>query len=184
MKSAPDAPAALAVDLACFEIAGQTYAVEIERVREILATPVVTRLPDAPAAIEGVIDLRGALIPVLDLAAFLAPASAPRTSGTRMFVVVVRDGLVGFRVERATHVVRVARESLEAVPGLLREAGCDAVAAAVRRDQRPPIFLLDLGVLVERVVRAPAAAGSLDGPRHEDSPETAEQAPLRAEVAA
>lgn len=154
MKTAasPDRAATATVDLACFELAGQTYAVSIAHVREILVTPAVTPLPDSPPVIEGVIDLRGTLIPVVDLARLLAGdgrATAPRS---RTFVVAVREFVVGFRVERATQVVAVPVSSLESVPGLARELGCRVIASAFRRPDREPILVIDLDVLVDRVM--------------------------------
>ena len=137
MKTAasPDRAATATVDLACFELAGQTYAVSIAHVREILVTPAVTPLPDSPPVIEGVIDLRGTLIPVVDLARLLAGdgrATAPRS---RTFVVAVREFVVGFRVERATQVVAVPVSSLESVPGLARELGCQKATKTIEANK-------------------------------------------------
>ncbi|MBK7948662.1 MAG: purine-binding chemotaxis protein CheW [Deltaproteobacteria bacterium] len=140
------------VDLACFELAGQTYAVAIAHVREILVTPAVTRLPDSPPVVEGVIDLRGMLIPVVDLARLLVRDDRPTGPRARTFVVAVRDFIVGFRVERATRVVAVPVSSLEPVPELARELGCRVVAAAFRRSDQDPILVIDLEVLVDRVL--------------------------------
>ncbi len=150
------------IDFACFELAGETWAVPIANVREILATPHRTPLPDAPALIEGVIDLRGTLIPVVDLAALLArevPAAAQRA---RTIVVEARGLVVGFRVERATQVVATARETLERLPELTRAVGCLAVGAVIRRADRPPILVLDLDVLIERVLQARSALPPTD----------------------
>ena len=81
-------PARPGIDFACFELAGETWAVPIANVREILASPRITPLPDAPSVIEGVVDLRGTLIPIVDLESLLrgereakaTPAAArPRT---------------------------------------------------------------------------------------------------------
>ena len=109
------------VDLACFELAGQTYAVEIAHVREILATPEVTPLPDSPALIEGVVDLRGTLIPVVDLASLLGRREAETTSRGRTVVVAVRDLVIAMRVDRATQVFAATGSSLERLPALARE---------------------------------------------------------------
>jgi purine-binding chemotaxis protein CheW len=163
-------PAALeTVDLACFELAQRQYAVPIGCVREILATPLVTPLPDAPALIEGVIDLRGHLVPILDLASLLTRseggeqgegAASASAGGRGLRTVVVETGgfVVGFRVDRATRVVAVAREAMEPLPALTREAGCRVVGAVVRQSDRPPILVLELDTLIERV-REPAAVG-------------------------
>jgi purine-binding chemotaxis protein CheW len=141
------------IDLACFDLAGQTYAVAIANVREILATPAITPLPESPAVIEGVIDLRGTLIPVVDLARLLAREAPPAPGArARTIVVAVRDIVIGFRVDRATQVVAVPLPALEPVPGLARELGCRVVAAAFRRPDREPILVIDLDVLVGRVL--------------------------------
>jgi len=140
------------VDLACFELAGQTYAVSIAHVREIVVTPVVRPLPDSPPVVEGVIDLRGTLIPVIDLQRLVVRDGRPVGDCPRIFVVAVRDYVVGFRVERATRVVAVPVSALEPVPGLARELGCRVVAAAFRRPDLEPILVIDLDVLVERVL--------------------------------
>ncbi len=141
------------IDFACFELAGETWAVPIASVREILATPRVTPLPDAPALIEGVIDLRGALIPIVDLAALLARAVGATEKRARTVVVEARGMVLGFRVERATQVVSTPRAVLERLPELTRAAGCVAVGAVIRRADLPPILVLELDVLIERVLQ-------------------------------
>ena len=148
----PPRTAHASVDLACFELAGQTYAVPIARVREILMTPRLTPLPDAPAIIEGLIDLRGTLIPVVDLERLLNRDGAPSSARNRTVVVEVRGLVVGFRVERATQVVAATADSIETIPALMREAGCAVVGAVVRRKDRPPILVLELEVLIEGVL--------------------------------
>lgn len=139
------------IDLACFELGGQRYAVPIAHVREILATPAITPLPDAPAVIEGVIDLRGTLIPVLDLASLLAREGSARSLRSRTVVVEARGFVVAFRVDRATQVVATSRDAVERLPALTREAGCRVVGSVVRQHDRPPILVLDLDVLIDRV---------------------------------
>jgi chemotaxis signal transduction protein len=64
---------------------------------------------------------------------------------------------VGFRVDRATRVVAAAREAIEPLPALTREAGCRVVGAVVRQGDRPPILVLELDRLIDRV-REPARA--------------------------
>jgi purine-binding chemotaxis protein CheW len=156
-EQSPVATPRARIDFACFELAGETWAVPIANVREILATPRLTPLPDAPAVIEGVIDLRGTLIPIVDLASLLAGAgsgvASPALERGRTVVVEARGLVVGFRVERATQVVSTGPESMERIPGLTREVGCRVVGAVIRRAAAPPILVLELDVLMERVLR-------------------------------
>ncbi len=159
------ATARASTDFACFELAGETWAVPIGNVREILAAPRTTPLPDAPAVLEGVIDLRGTLIPIVDLAALLVAAGdaarVPVAERSRTVVVAARGLVVGFRVERATQVVRATPESMERMPELTRDVGCRIVGAVIRRTAGTPILVLELDALIERVLeaRGPAPAG-------------------------
>lgn len=148
------------LDFACFELAGETWAVPIANVREILATPRLTVLPDAPAVIEGVIDLRGTLIPIVDLVALLSGDGAATGERGRTVVVEARGLVVGFRVECATQVVSTTREAMERIPALTREAGCRVVGSVIRRADRPPILVLELDVLIQRVLGSRPADSS------------------------
>ncbi len=161
-EKTPARAAATKVELACFELAGQTYAVPIANVREILATPRLTPLPDAPAVIEGVIDLRGTLIPVVDLESLLAREGTPSGPRSRTVVVETRGLVIGFRVDRATQVVATTTDAMEPLPELTREAGCLVVRAVVRRKDRSPILVLELDVLLDRVLRSGHAARASD----------------------
>jgi purine-binding chemotaxis protein CheW len=141
-----------AIDLACFELAGRVYGVAIARVREILPTPSITPLPEAPQVVEGIVDLRGTWVPVVDLGALLADAEATCGARARLVVVSVGELVIGFRVDRAMPVVAVSPASFEPVPELVRSLGCRIVSAAVRRDEGSPVLVLDLDALVARVV--------------------------------
>jgi chemotaxis signal transduction protein len=159
----PHANRATAVDLACFELADRSWAVPIARVREILATPAITPLPDAPACIEGLMALRGTLIPVLDLAGLVgAPEPTPGSGGRT--VVVEACGLVfGFRVDRATQVLAADATSTEILPPP-GSGGSRVVGAIVRRGDRSPVLVLDLESIVLRVapsVRTDRAEGEV-----------------------
>ena len=89
------------VNLACFEIKGQIYAIEVEHVREIVRIMEITPLPNAPSLIEGVIDLRGAVIPIMDLVRVLNRGSASAGMHARIIVLEV-DGLaLGLWVDAA-----------------------------------------------------------------------------------
>src|SRR5207244_13027960 len=81
-----------------FHIAGEEYAIGILRVREILEYDTVTRVPTTPRSIRGVINLRGSVVPVVDLAVKLGLAESVVTK--RRCVVVVEMGLGGGRTGR------------------------------------------------------------------------------------
>lgn len=153
----------LEIELARVRAAGQVLALDIRAVREIVRGGPTAPLPGAPPAIEGVIDLRGSVIPVVDLDQFLGRPSAsagtpsPASAVTRSRIVVVEcDGLVfGLRVSGAEDVIRVSSSRVEPLPPLARQAGCSVVEAMVRCDGAPPLPVLSLDAL-----RAELAHGS------------------------
>lgn len=142
------------VNLACFEVKEQIYALEVAAVREIVRVQEITPLPNAPVLIEGVIDLRGAVVPVIDLAKLLGRGTA--TGGMLARIVVLEtDGLVlGLQVDAATDVLTIDAARLEDVPELAAQAGYDAVRHVVRREGESPVMVLSLETLIESVYRS------------------------------
>jgi purine-binding chemotaxis protein CheW len=104
------------VELCTFRIAGEDYAVDIMRVREIINPLPVTPVPRAPPFIEGVIRLRSEVIPVVDVRKrFRLPPTAP-TRKTRFLVVRIGGRRVALVVDEVTEVVRLARGEIRAAP--------------------------------------------------------------------
>ena len=153
------------VNLACFEVKGQIYALEVAYVREIVRMQPITPLPNAPALIEGVIDLRGGVIPVLDLVRVLGRGVVDESMHARIVVLEI-DGLVlGVAVDAATDVLTLDANRLEDVPDLASHAGYDAVRHVVRIDDEAPVMVLALETLVENVYRS-ALPGSVAQGEH------------------
>jgi len=142
------------VNLACFEVKGQLYAIEVEYVREIVRMMEITPLPNAPSLIEGVIDLRDTVIPILDLVRALNRGTASTSMHARIIVLEV-DGLVlGLWVDAATDVLTLDTQNMEDVPELATQAGYDAVRHVVRYEDGPPIMVLAVDRLVENIYRS------------------------------
>jgi purine-binding chemotaxis protein CheW len=141
------------IELACFEVHGQLYGIDVQQIREIVRSQTVTPLPRAPGLIEGVMDLRGAIIPVID--AGRALGDRPSAEGPRARIAIVEvDGLVfGLRVDGAADVIAVAAADVGEPPPLVAHAGYDAVRAVVRREGKPTL-VLSLEHLLERVYRS------------------------------
>ncbi|MCA9511089.1 MAG: chemotaxis protein CheW [Myxococcota bacterium] len=152
------------VDLACFEVDGQVYALDVAQVREVVRCQEVTPLPKAPALIEGVIDLRGTIVPVLDLGRALGRAPVPGDDPRARIAIIAADGLVlGLRVAAAIDVLPVAASALEDPPELATQSGYDAVSAVVRRSGAggAPVLVLSLDHILECVHRS-SVAGAAD----------------------
>ena len=154
------------VELACLEVRGQVFGVEVQQIREIVRAPAVTPLPNAPALLEGVIDLRGVIVPIVDLGRALGGAPIEADAAARIALVEV-DGLVfGLRAGGASDVLAVAASDVQSPPALVAQAGYEAVRAVVRRHGAPPVLVLSLEHVLETVYRSgiePAAREASPG---------------------
>lgn len=105
------------LQLLVFELAGVRYALDLRAVREVVRAVLIAPLPDAPTAIEGVIAVRGELIPVYDIRARFA--LAPRRLNPQELLVIAWTGArtVAFRCERTEWVEHVPRGTVAAPPG-------------------------------------------------------------------
>ncbi|TDJ13785.1 MAG: purine-binding chemotaxis protein CheW [Deltaproteobacteria bacterium] len=142
------------VTLGCFEVAGRVYAIDVSQMREVVRWQPITPLPNAPHLIEGVIDLRGSVVPVVDLARALGFGRVEPGTQTRIAITEV-DGLVmGLTVDAAVDVLPIELERLEDPPALATQTGYDVTRAVVRRDDAEPILVLSLEHLLESVYRS------------------------------
>lgn len=125
-----------------FFIRGEEYAAPILRVKEIIEFETVTRVPSTPAHVRGVINLRGAVLPVIDLAAKFGHGESAATRTTCIVVVETRvDGetlVVGLIADSVSEVVEIADEQIEEPP---------AFGTGVRVD-----FLAGMGKLENKLV--------------------------------
>ncbi|MBW2241971.1 MAG: chemotaxis protein CheW [Deltaproteobacteria bacterium] len=147
------------VELACFEIADQMVGIDVLHIREIVRNQETTPLPKAPSLIEGVIDLRGKVIPIVDLGRALAKGSCQAGAAARIAIVEIDELVFGLRVDAAVDVLSVASGSVEGPPALATHSGYDAVRAVVRRKDAPPVMVLALEEILESVYRSNPRSG-------------------------
>ncbi|MGH0034346.1 MAG: chemotaxis protein CheW [Myxococcota bacterium] len=147
------------INLACFEVRGRIYALDVAQLREIVRWQEATPLPHAPDLIDGVVDLRGAVIPVLDLGRALVGEASPITNRSRIVVVECDGMILGLSVEAAVDVMNADASALEDPPALAVQAGYDAVRAVVRRDGEAPVMVLSVDHLLECVYRSALPGG-------------------------
>ncbi len=158
------------LDLVCLEARGGTLGLEVSRIREVVRDQPVTPLPDAPPLVEGVLDLRGRMLPVVDLGRVLDGEPVEVGPAARIVVLEVDELLLGLRVESVTEVARVDARAAEPPPELASGSGNEAVSAVVRRIGSPPVMVLSLQHLLRRVRGAPGADASHAAPRESGSP--------------
>jgi purine-binding chemotaxis protein CheW len=105
--------------LCTFRIGGEDYAIDIMRVREIITPLPVTPVPRAPTFVEGVIRLRGDVIPILDVRRRLGLPVVPATRKTKVLIVSVAGRRLGLVVDEVTEVLRLPRSEIRPAPALV-----------------------------------------------------------------
>jgi purine-binding chemotaxis protein CheW len=118
-------------ELITFRVGAQDFCVEAISVKEIRGWTPATLLPDAPAYVRGVINLRGAVLPVVDLAARLALNETQPTARHVVVVVWVGGQLVGLLVDAVCDIVTVSSDALQPTPSVKSEIVETLVAALV-----------------------------------------------------
>lgn len=142
------------VTLGCFEVGGGVYALDVAQLREVVRWQPVTPLPNAPKLIEGVIDLRGVVVPVIDLARAMGLGAVECGARARIVVTEVDGLVVGLAVDAAVEVLSVDAAVMEDPPALAVQAGYGASRAVVRRPDAEPVMVLSLEHLLECVYRS------------------------------
>jgi purine-binding chemotaxis protein CheW len=140
-----------------FRVGRETYGVPITSLHEIVRVPEITAVPDAPDYLEGVINLRGKIVSVVDLRKRFGQRSAGLDRRSRILVVEHRGRLVGMIVDSASEVLKIPESEIEAAPAMMQEGGLDCVTGLGKYQGRL-IILLDIGkVLAARELRNEAS---------------------------
>lgn len=99
-----------------FQVAGETFALPVDAVQEILRVGAITRVPDAPYPVRGIVNLRGRVIPVVDLRLRLGLAGAAPGPSARILIGNPRGRVIGLLVDAVTQVQRIDRTQIEDLP--------------------------------------------------------------------
>lgn len=134
--------------LVVFTIGKEEFGVEISQVREIVRLVQITYLPKAPAFIEGVVNLRGQILPVIDLAKKLGIVSNTRTEATRIIVVEVGGNTVGMIVDSVPEVLRLSSDCVDDVPQLVDTEVPEHYIRGVGKLKDRLLVLLDLNKIL------------------------------------
>jgi len=106
-----------------FELAGQRYAFHIEQIQEILIPAGVTRIPEVPAYVEGVSNLRGTIIPIIGLRQLFGIEPVAADDQTRTVVVNVGTRTMGCTVDSVSRVLRITTDQIQAAGETVMAAG-------------------------------------------------------------
>ncbi len=127
--------------LVSFRLGVEEYGVSIMKVQEIIRMQEITHVPQMPDFIEGIINLRGNVIPIIDLRKRFGLSYAEKTSDSRIVVVSVRERIVGIIVDGVSEVLRLSDENIEPPPPAVSNAGRDYIKGVGKLEKRLLILL-------------------------------------------
>lgn len=131
------------LQLVSFNIGDEEFGVDILKVQEINRMVQITRVPNAPEYVEGVINLRGKVIPIIDLRKRLGMDSKDYDKDTRIVVVELDSKVIGFVVDSVSEVIRINRSITEPPPPMVSGIDSEYITAIGKLEDRL-LILLDL----------------------------------------
>lgn len=132
-----------------FRIGRETFGLPISIVREIVRVPEITAVPNAPDYIEGVINLRGRIIPIVDLRKRFGQKSAEASKKNRIVVVEIGARAFGLIVNSASEVLRIPPSEIEEPSNVFQEGELDFVTGVGKLKGRL-VILLDVSKILKR----------------------------------
>ncbi|RMD50306.1 MAG: chemotaxis protein CheW [Ignavibacteria bacterium] len=131
------------LQLVSFKIGKEEFGVDILKVQEIIRMMKITKVPNAPEYVDGVVNLRGKVIPVVDLRKRLGMELKERDKNTRIVVVELENKTIGFIVDEVNEVLRIPRGITEAPPKMVSGIDSEYITAVGKLEDRL-LILLDL----------------------------------------
>ena len=153
-----------------FQVGRETYGVPITSLHEIVRVPEITAVPDAPDYMEGVINLRGKIVSVIDLRKRLGEKKVTTTRRNRILVVEHKGRLAGLIVDSATEVLKIPASDVEPSPTTLQEGRLNWVTGLGKYKGRLIVLLdmtrvLDLGAMQKNSAASEGATEQAAGSR-------------------
>ncbi|GAB7078464.1 chemotaxis protein CheW [Megalodesulfovibrio paquesii] len=137
------------LQLVTFSIGDEEFGVDILKVQEIIRTMEITKVPRAPEFVEGVINLRGKVIPILDLRKRFGLSSREHDKHTRIIVIEINNMIVGFVVDSVSEVLRIPASTVEPPPPVVAGLESEYISGVGKLEDRL-LILLDLDRLLSR----------------------------------
>lgn len=115
-KNKPDK----ARQIVMFELSDEAYGVDLDIVQEVIRTSEITHVPQTPEFLDGVINLRGFVIPVVDIKKRFAMGRAEASRSSRIMIVDIEDQIIGIAVDKVLEVVDISPESIDPPSPIIR----------------------------------------------------------------
>ena len=137
------------LQLVGFRIGKETFGVPIGLVHEIVRVPEITAVPDAPDYVEGVINLRGKIISIIDLRKRFGETKIAASPKNRILVAEIEKRLVGLIVDAASEVIRLPHSEIDAPPEVFEESEVKYVTGVGKLNGRL-VILIDLTKILQQ----------------------------------
>lgn len=131
------------LQLVSFKIGNEEFGIDILKVQEIIRLMTITEVPNSPKFVEGVINLRGRVIPVIDLRIKLNMSKIDHNISTRIIVVDINSSTVGFIVDAVSEVLRIPKSITEPPPSIVAGIDSEYITSVGKLEDRL-LILLDL----------------------------------------
>ena len=135
------------LQLVTFSIGEEEFGVNILKVQEIIRTMEITKVPPPPEFVEGVINLRGKVIPIIDLRRRFGLAPKGHDKNTRIIVIEINNIIVGFVVDAVSEVLRIPASTVEPPPPVVAGVDSDYISGVGKLQDRL-LIMLDLDKLL------------------------------------
>ncbi len=136
------------LQLVSFNIGSEEFGVDILKVQEINRMVEITKVPQAPHYVEGVINLRGKVIPIVDLRKRFDLELKEHDKNTRIVVVDIEGNVMGMIVDAVSEVLRLPASTIEPPPEIVTGINSDYIKGVAKLDDRLLIFL-DLSKVID-----------------------------------
>jgi purine-binding chemotaxis protein CheW len=111
------------IQLVSFMLADEEYGVEVLKVREIIRMPTITKMPNVPQHVEGIINLRGKVIPIISMRRRFNLIENENSTQTRIIIMDVCGTLTGFIVDAVSEVIRIHSSEIQPPPSMVMSGG-------------------------------------------------------------
>ena len=144
------------VKLVVASLTSEEYGIPIMQVQEIIKYPEVTHIPNMPSFVDGVINLRGKIVPIIDLHKRFGLGVKVKTDDTRIVVSSTGDQSVGLVVDSVSEVIRITPDLIDPIPPTISRVGTEYLEGVCKIENRL-IILLNLGMILSELERSSIA---------------------------
>lgn len=133
-----------------FTLAHEEYGIEVDKVQTIERMSPITRVPKTPAFVKGVINLRGVVVPIIDLRGRFGLPESEYTENTRIINVAVKDLEVGFIVDSANDVIDIDSDMIESPPEVVGGIKAKYLRGVAKVSEQRLLIMLNLDEVLNK----------------------------------